>query len=123
MARVHVWVDCTLAPLGSLTRSGLLATALSAVGASVTKKWLVAPLSRMAQFFRLSTSKVTVCSRLCAAWAYLGPVVGVQLGRMSGGVGFSVCGVYVSTSILRITLSLSGAAPTRHMNFPCILFW
>ena len=71
MSRVHVWVDCTLAPLGSLTRSGLVATAFSAVGASVTKKWLVAPLSRMARFFRLSTSKVTVCRRLFAAWAHL----------------------------------------------------
>jgi len=122
MSRVHVWVDCTLAPLGSFTRSGLLVTALSAVGASVTKKWLVAPLSKMAHFFRLSISKVIVWSRLWAAWAYLGPVVGVQLGMISGGAGFSSC-VYVLTLKLRITLSLFSAAPTRHINFSCILFW
>ena len=80
-----------MAPFGSLTLSGLVAIVLSAVGASVTRKWLVAPLSSMAQFFNAARSKLTVFSRLFAACAYLALVVGVLLGKIVGWVGFSEC--------------------------------
>ena len=48
MARVHVCVELTRAPSGSFTLSGFFASWLSLLGAAMTKKWLVAPESRIA---------------------------------------------------------------------------
>ena len=48
---VHVWVDDTHAPSGSLTLDGLLAGVTLVIGAAVTRKWFVAPESNIAQSF------------------------------------------------------------------------
>ena len=48
---VHMWVDYTHAPSGSLKLSGLLAGMIFVIGDVVTRKWLVATESSIAQFF------------------------------------------------------------------------
>ena len=52
MDRVHVCVELMCAPSGSFTRSGFFASWRSVVGAAMTKKWLVAPESRMAHSWK-----------------------------------------------------------------------
>jgi hypothetical protein len=46
-SRVQVCVDCTLTPFGRCT----VARTITVAGASVVKKWLVAPESRMDRQF------------------------------------------------------------------------
>jgi hypothetical protein len=75
---LQVCVDVTLSPFGICTVSGRDAGSMSMTGASVTRKWLVAPESNIAQFFRSSILISTVCSNDCAAYAYCGlPYVGM----------------------------------------------
>jgi hypothetical protein len=42
-SRVHVWVDCTLLPLARWAMRGAAAGSIFVMGASVVRKWLVAP--------------------------------------------------------------------------------
>ena len=48
---VHVWVDDTHVPSVSLTLNGLLAGVILVICAVLTRKWLVAPESSIAQYF------------------------------------------------------------------------
>ena len=48
---VHVWVDDTHEPSGSLALSGILAGVIFVIGDVVTRKWLVAHESSIAQSF------------------------------------------------------------------------
>ena len=73
----------TLSPFGICTVSRRDAGSMSMTGASVTRKWLVAPESKIAQSFRSSTLISTVCSNDYAACRY---------------VGISKCGVGCVTS-------------------------
>jgi len=47
-SRVQVCVDCTLSPLGRRAMRGTVAGTMLVAGASVVRKWLVAPESRIA---------------------------------------------------------------------------
>ena len=55
-SRVHVWVECTLSPLGRQAMRG-----------TVVRKWLVAPESRMAHCLMVAALVVMVLSRTEAA--------------------------------------------------------
>ncbi len=68
-SRVQVWVDCTLSPLGRRAMKGTMAGMMLMAGASVVRKWLVAPESRMAQFLMVAASVEIVLRRLAAASA------------------------------------------------------
>ena len=68
MARVHVCVDLTRAPSGSFTLNGFFASWRSFVGAAMTKKWLVAPESRMAHSWTFLMLMSTVASSALAAY-------------------------------------------------------
>ena len=48
-AMLAVWLDCTVAPLGSLIVNGVVVICLSCTGADDSKKWLDAPESNIAQ--------------------------------------------------------------------------
>ena len=63
-------VDVTRSPFGIWTVNGLTAGVISMTGAVVTRKWLVAPESNIAQFLRSAMSKSTVLSSDWAAYAY-----------------------------------------------------
>ena len=67
MSRVQVWVDCTRSPLGSRAMMGLDVGALFVMGASLVRKWLVAPESRMAHSLIVAASVVMVWSNAAAA--------------------------------------------------------
>ena len=71
MAMVHVCVELTRAPSGSFTLSGFFAYWRSVVGADMTKKWLVAPESRMARSWTFRMLMSTVASSALAAYSYL----------------------------------------------------
>ena len=71
MDRVHVCVELMCAPSGSFTLSGFLAYWRSLVGAAMTKKWLVAPESRMAHSWILCMLMSTVASSALVAYSYL----------------------------------------------------
>ena len=64
---MQVWIDCTLSPLenGAMRVTGMMLMA----GASVVRKWLVAPESRMAQFLMVAASVKIVLRRMAAASA------------------------------------------------------
>ena len=66
---MQVWVDCTLSPLGSRAMRGTVAGMMLVADASVVRKWLVAPESRMAQFLMVAASVKIVLRRLAAASA------------------------------------------------------
>ena len=66
---MQVWVDCTLSPLGSHAMRGTVAGMMLVAGASVVRKWLVAPESRMAQFLMVAASVEIVLRRMAAASA------------------------------------------------------
>jgi hypothetical protein len=57
---MHVWVDCTRAPLGKCATMGLMAHQTLLMGALVVRKLLVAPESKMAQLLMESMSMLTV---------------------------------------------------------------
>ena len=83
----HVCVDAICVPSGSCILRGLVAVCRFVTGAVVTRKWLVAPESRIAQFLRSSMLIDVVCSSDFAAYWYLccmggivGSVVGVGVG-------------------------------------------
>jgi hypothetical protein len=75
-SRVHVWVECMLLPLGRRAMRGTAAGRMLVAGASVVRKWLVAPESRMAHRLMVAASVVMVLSRIKAANA-----------KLCGGVG------------------------------------
>ena len=68
-SRVQVWVDCTLSPLGRWVMRGTSAGMMLGVGASVVRKWLVAPESRMAHCLMVVALVVIVLRRTEAASA------------------------------------------------------
>ena len=66
---MQVWIDCTLSPLGRRAMRGTVAGMMLVAGASVVRKWLVAPESRMAQFLMVAASVEIVLRRMAAASA------------------------------------------------------
>ena len=66
-SRVQVCVDCTLSPLGRRAMMGTSAGTMLVAGASVVRKWLVAPESRIAHFLMVVASIVIVLRRTEAA--------------------------------------------------------
>ncbi len=68
-SRVQVCVDCTLSPFGRWTMRGTAAGTMFVAGASVVKKWLVGPESRMAHCFMVAASTLIVLRRMEAARA------------------------------------------------------
>jgi hypothetical protein len=75
-SRVHVWVECTLSPLERWAMRGTAAGRMLVAGASVVRKWLVVPESRMADHLMVAASVVMVLSRKEAANAKLWVGVG-----------------------------------------------
>jgi hypothetical protein len=59
-SRVQVCVDCTLSPFGRRAMRGIAARKMFVAGASVVKKWFVAPESRMAHCFMVVASTIIV---------------------------------------------------------------
>jgi hypothetical protein len=70
-SRVHVWVECTLAPLERQAMRGTAAVRMLVASALVVRKWLVAPESRMAHCLIVAALVVMVLSRTQAANAKL----------------------------------------------------
>jgi hypothetical protein len=68
-SRVQVCVDCTLSPLGRRAMRGTSAGTMLVAGASVVRKWLVAPESRIAHRLMVVASVVIVRRRTEAASA------------------------------------------------------
>ncbi len=69
MSRVHVCVECTRAPFGRRAMMGVVGGRILVSGASVIRKWLVAPESRMAHLLMVSASVLIVFKRTEAARA------------------------------------------------------
>ena len=69
-ASMHVTVDLTCDPSGNLTMRGLITGCTLVIGASVTKKWLVAPKSNIAHSLMFVMLISTVASRAFAAYLY-----------------------------------------------------
>jgi hypothetical protein len=65
--RVQVCVDRTLSPFDRQAMRGTAASTMLVAGASVVKKWLVAPGSRMAHCFMVLASTSIVLRRMEAA--------------------------------------------------------
>ena len=63
-------VEVSLVPSGIVTVMGFVATDIPVADASVTKKWLVAPESNIAQSLISSRLKLIVFKMLLAACAY-----------------------------------------------------
>ncbi len=70
-SRVHVWVECTLLPLGKRAMRGTAAGRMLVAGTLVVRKWLVAPESRMAHRLMVAAFVVMVLSRTEAGNAKL----------------------------------------------------
>jgi hypothetical protein len=68
-SRVQVCVDCTLSPFGRRGMMGTAARTMFVAGASVVKKWLVAPESRMAHCFMVAASTLIVLRKVETARA------------------------------------------------------
>jgi hypothetical protein len=68
-SRVHVCVECTLSPLVRRAMRGAAAGSMSVAGASIVRKWLVAPESRMAHRLMVATLVGMVLTRIAAARA------------------------------------------------------
>ena len=64
---VQVCVDCTLSPFGRQAMRGTVAGIMLVAGASVVRKWLVAPESRIAHCLIVVASVATVRSSMEAA--------------------------------------------------------
>ncbi len=67
--RVQVCVDGTLSPFCRWATRGTAATTMFVAGASVVKKWLVAPESRMAHHFMVAALALIVLRSMKAARA------------------------------------------------------
>ena len=67
ISRVQVWVDCTCSLLGSQAMIGVDVGTLFVVGASLVRKWLVAPESRIAHSLIVAALVLMVWSRVAAA--------------------------------------------------------
>ena len=67
--RVQVCVDCTLSPLGRWAVRGTVAGMILVAGASVVRKWLIAPESRMAHCLMVAALVNIVVRRTEAASA------------------------------------------------------
>jgi hypothetical protein len=70
-SKVQVCVDCTLSPFGRRAMRGTVAGTMLVAGASVVRKWLVAPESRIAHRLMVLASVAIVRRRTEAASAYL----------------------------------------------------
>jgi hypothetical protein len=68
-SRVQVCVDCTLSPFGRRAMRGTVAGTMLVAGASVVRKWLVAPESRIAHCLMVVASVAIVRRRTEAASA------------------------------------------------------
>jgi hypothetical protein len=68
-SRVQVCVNCTLSPFGRRVMRGTAARTMFVAGASVVKKWLIAPESRMAHRFMVAALTLIVLRRMEAAQA------------------------------------------------------
>jgi hypothetical protein len=68
-SRVQVCVDYTLSPFGRRAMRGTAARIMFVAGASVVKKWLIAPESRMAHHFMVAALTLIVLMRMEAARA------------------------------------------------------
>jgi len=66
-SRVQVCVDCTLSPFGRRAMRGTVAGTMLVAGASVVRKWLVAPESRIAHCLMVVASVAIVRRRMEAA--------------------------------------------------------
>ena len=66
-SRVQVCVDCTLSPFGRRAMRGTVAGTMLVAGASVVRKWLVAPESRIAHCLMVVASVAIVRRRTEAA--------------------------------------------------------
>jgi hypothetical protein len=69
MLMVHVCVECTRSPLGRWAMMGLVVGTMLVAGASVVRKWLVAPELRMAHCLMVLASVLIVFIRTEAAKA------------------------------------------------------
>jgi hypothetical protein len=67
--RVHVCVECTHAPFGRQAMMDVVVGRILVAGASVVRKWLVVPESRMAHLLMVSASVLIVFKRTEAARA------------------------------------------------------
>jgi hypothetical protein len=67
--RVQVSVNCTLSLLGRHAMRGIAARTMLVAGASVARKWLVAPESRMAHLLMVAALTLIVLRRMEAARA------------------------------------------------------
>ena len=77
-------VDCTLLPSGNVTLRGSCASLLSTIGASVTRKFPVAPESSTAHSRMSFMSKSIVANKLLAACPYI--VLDVRVGDDVGAI-------------------------------------
>ncbi len=68
-SRVQVCVNCTLSPYGRQAMRDTAARTMFVAGASVVKKWLVTPESRMAHCFMVAASTLIVFRGMEAARA------------------------------------------------------
>jgi hypothetical protein len=75
-SKVQVCVDCTLSPFGRRAIRGTVAGTMLVAGASVVRKWLVAPESRIAHCLMVVASVDIVRRRTEAVSAYLWVGVG-----------------------------------------------
>ena len=87
MSRLPMWVDCTLFPSGSVRLRGSCVSLLSTIGASVTRKFPVAPESNTAHLLMSATLKSIVAKRLLAACPYVGVPYWWNLECFPGDVG------------------------------------
>ncbi len=69
MSMVHVCVECTHLPLGRRAMMGLVVGKMLVAGASLIRKWLVAPESRMAHCLMVLATVLIVFNRTEAAKA------------------------------------------------------
>ena len=69
MLRVRVCVECTHAPFRRWVMMGVVVGRILVAGASVVRKWLVAPESRMAHLLMVLASVLIVFKRTEAARA------------------------------------------------------
>ena len=69
MSRVHMCMECTRAPFGRQAMMGVVVGRILVAGASVVRKWLVTPESRMAYLLMVSALLMSVFNRIEAARA------------------------------------------------------
>ncbi len=68
-SRVQVCVNCTLSPFGRQAMRGTAARTMFVAFASVVKKWLVTPESRLANYFMVAALALIVSRKMEAARA------------------------------------------------------